>query len=546
MTEDETIPIFRATTDPTDIFIPREIDDDEATVTTGENANNNGPKITEICLRWEFPTNMDKKTLVKSHLDILKAMKAASPSLVIIDNNREEHNSTKTLNMSNKGAKFEFWTSKNRAPVNQRAICQHRIRTDTPLSTIKTAWEVMEKLKKAKAYVGTHELGEKVKEVAHLGFLLKTHVTHVSRNIAIQRLRQRLKQEFEEVPKFTLVVQNIATGKGQDLSNRAKAYDIRCDQKDAPRLSKMLQSQTFANDPVYMPYYMKKKNPRTFLNALRVQNEIHRNAYVIKAQGLNTTMMNSFWNRIASEPGMMEVVPTHNFIQNGEWRILVHKDQFQQLHSRLTDHLAQWWDSVDEIEKRESPYEDPQIVSKRSSGQEESDEESLNTYSTMLTNMYDPPSDEECDSKEPTERPIFTQPQETTTYAQRTHMTSSSPSASKVSGTSKVSGITNATGLQSNTVETLEAKVETLQNTVNNLTSQIAQLMTMLQETHPPDPKRRSLNETPQKVRESKQQQLEKDLSSDDDSMHTEGTTQELEIMFSPTNRQLWQNDSDN
>jgi hypothetical protein len=57
-------------------------------VITGENPNSNGQKISEICLRWEFPTTMDKKTLVKSHLDILKAMKSAFPNLTVIDNKK--------------------------------------------------------------------------------------------------------------------------------------------------------------------------------------------------------------------------------------------------------------------------------------------------------------------------------------------------------------------------------------------------------------------------------------------------------------------------
>ena len=87
---------------------------------------------------------------------------------------------------------------------------------------MKTAWDVMEKLKKTKAYVGLHELGERVKEIAHLGFLLKTHVAHIPKSIAIQRLRQRLKEENEEVPRFTIAGQTISGGKGPDLSSRVR------------------------------------------------------------------------------------------------------------------------------------------------------------------------------------------------------------------------------------------------------------------------------------------------------------------------------------
>ena len=541
MTDEETIPIFRATTDPTEIFIPRETEDDEATVIAGENANSNGQKISEICLRWEFPTTMDKKTLIKSHLEILKAMKSAFPALVVIDNNREEHSTTKTLNMNNKGAKFEFWTSKNRTQANQRVICQHRIRTDTPLSTMKTTWEVMETLKKAKAFVSIHELGERVKEVAHLGFLLKTHVAHVPKSIAIQRLRQRLQQDHGDVPRFTLVAQNVAANKSQDISNRAKAYDIRCDQKDASRLSKMLQSNSFTQDPVYMPYYMKKTNPKTFTNALRVQNEIHRNAYVIKAQGLTSAMMNDLWNYIANEPGMMEIVPTQNLHTKGEWRILVHKDQFQQLHPRLTDQLENWWENQEDNTKATSPYEKPKITSKRALGQQDSDEESLNTYRSMLTNMYDPPSDDEASTSTAFEKPTLTQPTETSELRTATH-SQQSLSASKVSWSSKVSGLTNATGLNSASNVTLEAKVETLQSTVNTLTAQIAQLMAIIQENQPPDPKRRSVLSTPQKVRESKQL-LDKEASSDDETMQADTNFHENEILFSQTNRTLWHDD---
>ena len=394
MTE-ETLPFYRAATGPAETFIPRALDEDELTVTTGESPTANSHKTNEICIRWEFPTNMDKKTLMKSHLDILKAMKSAFPNMIIIDNNREEHATTKTLNLSKAGVKFEFWTSKNRTTTNQRVICQHRMRTDAPLSEVKSTWEVMEKLRKAKAYVGLHELGEKVKDVAHLGFLLKTHVVHVPKSIAIQRLRQRLKEEHGEVPRFTLVAQNITANKNNDLRNRARAYDIRCDYRDAPRLTKMLQSDTFTQDPVYMPYYMRKMNPTAFTNALRLQNEIHCNAYVIKATGISTATMDFLWQQIATEAGMMEIVPTVHHQQKGEWKILVHKDQFNQMHTKLNQLLEKWWNEQDEQTQKEYPYPEPKITSRRNSGQHDSDDESLHTYSSMLTNMYDPPSEDE-------------------------------------------------------------------------------------------------------------------------------------------------------
>ena len=72
----------------------------------------------------------------------------------------------------------------------------------------------------------------------------------------------------------------------------------------------------------------------------------------------------------------------------------------------------------------------------------------------------------------------------------------------------------------------------------------IAQLMNIIAESHPPDPKRRPLQATPQKVRESKRLLEQQDHhESDNDSMNEDPYTHEQELVFSPPNISCWNHD---
>ena len=248
-----------------------EVDDEVETVVASENRSSFERETKEICLKWVFPTSKsDKRKILQGHCAVLSMMMKSHPDLVIIDNKAREHVDKKTLKPNDRHIPFEFQVDQ-RNRNNRTMVCIHRIRTQQSLAELKDSWGVMDELKKHNAYVRTHAFGEKDRKISHLGFIPGINMANMGKTTVKEEILTLLKKDNQEVPNFEIMQVGVDMGRGSKLSERTRAYEIQCVQKNASSLAKMLQTGHFKTQPVYIPYRLKKADPKTFKGAIKRQ-----------------------------------------------------------------------------------------------------------------------------------------------------------------------------------------------------------------------------------------------------------------------------------
>jgi hypothetical protein len=247
---------------------------------------------------------------------------------------------------------------------------------------LKDAWGVYEELRKQKAYVRTHVFGEKDREISHIGFIPGVSMLNVPREIVKAEILSMLRMHHEEIPRFEVVQVGVDMGKGSKTSERTRAYEIQCLQRDASRLAKMMQSGVFREKPIYVPYHMKRSNPSIFKRAIKRQIKTLADQWVIKVQGLTDDMVDTIRDKIL-ESWAQSIVPTKN-TNRGEWKILVEREH----HTSTLEWLKEHW--VDIIElipvdiQEMSPFDSPKVTTRMHQNTELGSEEgTVDTYGTV-------------------------------------------------------------------------------------------------------------------------------------------------------------------
>jgi hypothetical protein len=446
------------------------IDDDEQTVQASENRSEKGREMREFCVKWVYPMTNDKKKVLLSHHAILAMMLKENNDLIIIDNKGREHAEKKTMIPSKTHRPFEFYMDK-RNKNGQKLVCIHRLRSKRPLAELKEAWGVLEELRKAKAYVRTHAFTENDREISHLGFIPGVNMLHTPKEVVKDQIVSMLKQEHQEVPNFEIVQVRVDTGNPNSSLARTRAYEIQCPYREASGLAKKLQSGIFKIDPVYIPYRLKKTDPKTFKNAIKRQIQILSEQWVIKLRGLTPTMI-SHINSTVMESQAEAIVPAPNKAL-GEWKILVSRHAYRKTIQWLSDNWEEIINKIPAQALEESNWERPQIVSKNfTTWETKSDEGTIDTYGTILSALYDGPEPEDEVQSDVSESEATT-PDHTTqrpvTYANVTAGT-----------TSNVSQVSGWTDQRNDEFAQLQDKHSHLEEKFNRVTTELEELKLLL------------------------------------------------------------------
>jgi len=441
----------------------------------------------------------DKRKVLRSHHAILGMMMKEHEDLVVVDNKAREHTERKTMVSTETHRPFEFYTDQ-RTKSNKTLVCIHRLRTKAPLAELKEAWGVLEELRKQKAYVRTHAFSEKDREISHIGFIPGVNMIHTPRETVKNEILSRLKQDNQEVPNFEIVQVRVDMGKDSGSSLRTRAYEIQCPYREASTLAKKLQSGTFKNQPVYVPYRLKRSDPNTFKQAIKKQIQVLTEQWVIKISGFTPEMIQHINAKIL-ESDIEAVVPTRDKTQ-GEWKLLVPRSEYGKTMKWLSDHWNNILDMIPDTIKNDSTFENPKITSKNPNQYETNSEEgTVDTYGTILSALYygteeqvDVQSEisesEEAPSEGYSERPI--------TYAKVTKGT-----------TSSVSQVSGWTDHRNEEFAQLQAKHSTLEDKFNAVTAELGELKLLLQQlvaqgqqqpTSEPPNKKQATFETPKRT----------------------------------------------
>lgn len=451
------------------------MDDDADTVVASENRSANDREMKEICLKWVFPMTSDKKKILHGHCAILAMMMKAHPELVIIDNKAREHVDKKTMKATERSRPFEFYADL-RNKNNKTMVCIHRVRTQKPLTELKGSWGVIDELQKHRAYVRMHAFNEKEREISHLGFLPGINMANTGRDIVKEEIMSMLKKDNQEIPKFEIVQVGVDMGKGSKLAERTRAYEIQCVHSDASRLSKMLQSGHFQTHPVYVPYRLKKADPKTFKGAIKRQIQVLADQWVIKLQGFNTEMIQHVRDKILESP-VEAIVPVPKTTK-GEWKLLINRHQYKRAMQWIRNHWEEIMQQIPQDMIAASSFDEQKIKTKDSTRYEpDSEEGTVDTYGTILSSLYEGSNDIDNDNEEdsaasesesPTEEGLRNHP---VTYAQ--------VMKGQTSSVSQVSGWTDP---KHDDFIQLQEKNNKLEDQLNKVTAELGELKNLLQQ----------------------------------------------------------------
>jgi len=488
-----------------------ETEEEEATVVASENRSSFERETREICLKWVFPLSGDKRKVMQSHSDMLGMMMKAYPDLIVIDNKAREHVEKKTMKATEHQRPFEFY-SDLRSKRNRSLVCIHKIRTKNSLAELKEAWGVIDELKKQKAYVRTHAFSEKDREISHLGFIPGVNMANIPREVLKDEIMVMLKTSNDEIPNFEIVQVGVDMGKNSKRSERTRAYEIQCPQRNASRLAKMLQSGLFKEKPVYVPYRMKQSNPSVFKNAIKRQIQILADQWVIKIKGFTPEMITFARDKIL-ESWATGVVPTKN-VDAGEWKILVDRKHY----SHTMEWLREYWVEIRELIPPElvdgSPFDEQKVVSRHPTVMESGSEEgTVDTYGTILSSLYygnDESAEVNSDVSDSVEQPPAPTAARPVSYAQVIRETPST-----------VSQISGWTERRNEEFLKLQEKHTDLESKFHQVTSEIGELKDLIQQllmqNYQPPTKKQATFETPQR-RERRSQREEQEMEAEDGS----------------------------
>lgn len=450
----------------------RQIDDDEETVQASENRSSKEKEMRELCLKWVFPMTGDKRKVLNSHHTILGMMFQEHAGLIVIDNKAREHTETTTMQPSGTNRPFDFYIDA-RNKDNRKLVCIHRIRSRWSLAELKESWGVLEELRKQKAYVRTHAFGEKDREISHIGFIPGIHISNTPREVVKEEILSMLRQENAEVPNFEIVQVRIDMGKGSRTSERTRAYEIQCPQKEASGLAKKLQSGIFQKQPIYVPYRLKKSDPKTFKNAIKRQIKVLSEQWVIKIRGFTPDMIQHA-KGIILQSAVEEAVPTHNTAL-GEWKLLLHRKDYGKTMKWLQSNWTTILETIPQEMQAGSTMEEPRITSKNATTFEtQSEDSSVDTYGTILSSLYyGTDQDDEVQSEVSGSEAV---PRETTTPYPVTY-------AQVMKGnTSTVSQVSGWTENRNDEFVKLQEKHTALETKFDNVSAEIIELKHMIQQ----------------------------------------------------------------
>jgi len=307
-------------------------------------------------------------------------------------------------------------------------------------------------------------------------------MVHVPKDHVKQELLDLLHKDRTEVPNFEVVQVRVDMGKGSKISERTRAYEIQCLQKDASSLAKLLQSGSFKTTPIYVPYRIKRSDPNTFKRAIKRQIRTLAEQWVIKIQGFTADMMEYARPKLQA-PHNEGIVPTKNTTK-GEWKILVHKTHYAKAIAWLQEN---WNDIVEAIPAEAYDNEmmaEPKITSRNSAATDVSSEDgSVDTYGTILSNLYygfatDEEDDTKSENSGSSEMPSNTTASRPVSYAQV--IGGNTSSVSQVSGCTETRNDEMAKLQEKHS--TLEQKLNTVTEEFNTVTAELVELKSLLQQ----------------------------------------------------------------
>ena len=383
----------RSTGNPNKKKSPMDVDDDDRTVSSS-GSGKNGHEMAEINVKWCLTGISDVTTAKNVLIHILATIiHSFTDDVTIIDHKAREftnpdgYATIKSIEAEIHTAKLPIHKAKtkNERQLN-RWYATHTIRTSQSISTIKNHFVVNELLRQQKAYVTIHQFNIKDWDIAHLGFLQRHNVLHITKNQTKIKINNMMHEIEGNHPQIELANTRVKSGQKAILSHMTQAYEIQCKRDDSTKILKLLKSGKFRQTMDFVPYAYKKHKPEAFLQAIQNQNKCLTETWILKISGFTNEAIKNCQQLLLEHEGAIEIIPSNNYQITGDWKILVNRRNITKYYKWLQTHLPRIVSAIPDHIQIPENYPAYHINSNPPTNHQDTEQEDDDSYDTMFSN----------------------------------------------------------------------------------------------------------------------------------------------------------------
>jgi hypothetical protein len=329
------------------------IDDDDITVqtaTTHTKIDFIGEEMTEYTIRYEIPYKKGQanKTDYKKHVSLLIIMEKAfdQTELRIIDNKNQRVKSFEDAKWMD-NAYYNSHFTVNQDEGQRKTVIVHRIRSKDAISGLKGESTVITYLKSSNTFLRAHFWKEDEVLLRDIGFLLRYVPTHHNKEFVLRDMKERLYfadndwVNTQPTPPPFQLIHSQPRIKINNKVLKTHAYSVQVQEKDSAKMNQYLR-KIYSEEPLFIPYSTKKKNPDIVARAMVKQNKQMAETYIIVVVGINREVMEALGNEFQDINGLTEISETNKTDRTGRWNIIVKFKQFKEIRKKITANLNTW------------------------------------------------------------------------------------------------------------------------------------------------------------------------------------------------------------
>jgi hypothetical protein len=371
---------------------------DDVTVHTGETPTLTGAEWKEIHILLEitYNNNTEARTSPQKHLLILKELGTAfdNTELEIFDNK----NRKLSLEACKAMANIEHYESHFKIHQgNGRHYVIFRVLTTLRFQGIKRESAVLRILKKTGSCMKRHHWGQDKWDIVTLGFIMEMDPgRHLADEVREQVLALAKAKECETAPgsRFKFVPQRFKF-KNNGTFCTADAYGVQCMQIDAQSVDTMMKN-TYRDSNSYVKNKLRKENPKSYINALRVQNRYITNVKTIPIVGITKITMAEIRPILLGNPHIQHVAATNKSDSIGRWDIITDSSHQASVRQDITTNLTQWLDDATTDPEHPENFPPPGLANRGATDHETSSQgdmsylsSSAGSYDSLIENAED-------------------------------------------------------------------------------------------------------------------------------------------------------------
>ena len=267
----------------------------------------------------------------------------------------------------------------------------HRIRSSIPLKAMKAVPRIMQLLVDNACYMNMHKWTEDVWDITQIGFMSGLDPQFYTAEQATSKVSQKIHQFMPKakIPPFRLVYCSPQLRTKEYYLN-TKAYAIEAEKTHSTTLSDIMM-KVFRETREFVPFRMKSKNPKAFANVIKHQTLTIANHHTIILQNIGVDAMYYISDYIMTVDGVIDIMPARTVDINGNYRVLVHKDNFRMVRKTLMHAIPDWYEVhvKPDAYPREGAFPGPPCVAPIADDGYSSGEESYMNLSINTALSYD-------------------------------------------------------------------------------------------------------------------------------------------------------------